>query len=486
MRTLLSLAVAPLLTGGALAQHAEILTFEGPVQFGGVYHVAAGYFEPAPAPSYLGGTDAIYDNTCVPTVSYSATLNGSVLLDDGRLPSTTSPAPNAGTFNRYRVKSFVFAYATRELQVSSGGPGASITISFWQDYDACQSLASAGSPQASFPLTGLPGSATQGTLAAWSVVVDLTGVEFDLLADADGDYDASLGLDTFGWSFSPSGQLGTTTATVGGPIIAPNPGSSPPPCAIGASTYYNSPGSASGTGLDNQSAFRREGAGGQSTGCLFFGAPPAPWGGFFLEVNADLTDCNANALPDAYDISSGGSADCNANGVPDECDIASATSTDLNGNGIPDECECGVAAASCGAGTSVNGCTPALTWTGTPSASAIAGFDVTATGMDGQRNGGFFYGIAYGPIQIGTGSSFFCGPQPRQRIGPFGSTGGTIGACDGSRMRDVNDWLANHPTQLGGPFAFGSILYIQGWNRDGGNPSNGLNVTDGIAVTLCP
>jgi hypothetical protein len=61
-------------------------------------------------------------------------------------------------------------------------------------------------------------------------------------------------------------------------------------------------------------------------------------------------DCNLNDVPDASDISGGGSLDANSNGVPDECedcnrnnvlddaDILGA-SQDLNANGVPDECE---------------------------------------------------------------------------------------------------------------------------------------------------
>ncbi len=62
-------------------------------------------------------------------------------------------------------------------------------------------------------------------------------------------------------------------------------------------------------------------------------------------------DCNANAIPDECDLTSGASSDCNTNAIPDDCedcngngladscDIANATSPDCNLNAIPDECE---------------------------------------------------------------------------------------------------------------------------------------------------
>ncbi len=71
------------------------------------------------------------------------------------------------------------------------------------------------------------------------------------------------------------------------------------------------------------------------------------------------TDCNANGLPDACDISTGASADLDGNGVPDECEdcngngivdgfeIGAGTSADANVDGIPDECQ--LAANDCNA-----------------------------------------------------------------------------------------------------------------------------------------
>jgi hypothetical protein len=57
---------------------------------------------------------------------------------------------------------------------------------------------------------------------------------------------------------------------------------------------------------------------------------------------AGLTsDCNANGIPDLYDIAACTSPDCNANTVPDECDLASGTSADADNSGLPDECEVG-------------------------------------------------------------------------------------------------------------------------------------------------
>ena len=51
------------------------------------------------------------------------------------------------------------------------------------------------------------------------------------------------------------------------------------------------------------------------------------------------SDCNLNLVPDECDISDGTSEDCNENFIPDECDIAAGTSEDFDSNGHPDECK---------------------------------------------------------------------------------------------------------------------------------------------------
>ncbi len=74
--------------------------------------------------------------------------------------------------------------------------------------------------------------------------------------------------------------------------------------------------------------------------------------GAYESPEVSAPDCNANGIPDDFDIADGTSDDCNANdipdecepdcngnGIPDDCDIADAISADDNGNGFPDECE---------------------------------------------------------------------------------------------------------------------------------------------------
>jgi hypothetical protein len=80
-------------------------------------------------------------------------------------------------------------------------------------------------------------------------------------------------------------------------------------------------------------------------------------GGVSFDVNANNVpdecepDCNANNLPDAYEIVEGLIGDCNGNGTPDDCDVSVGTSPDCDGNGIPDGCE-----SDCNNNGVVDGC----------------------------------------------------------------------------------------------------------------------------------
>jgi hypothetical protein len=59
----------------------------------------------------------------------------------------------------------------------------------------------------------------------------------------------------------------------------------------------------------------------------------------FEIADGTATDCNDNGIPDSCDFASGGGADCNNNDILDICEIAAGTGADCNGNGLLDACE---------------------------------------------------------------------------------------------------------------------------------------------------
>ena len=121
----------------------------------------------------------------------------------------------------------------------------------------------------------------------------------------------------------------------------------------------------------------------------------------------------------------------------------------------------------CTAGTSTNGCMPAISATGQASASSGTGFTLSVANLEGQKSGLFFYGLS-GPIASpwgGGSSSFLCVEAPTQRMLTHNS-GGTAGACNGALSEDWNAFIAATPTALGQPFSGGESVSAQAWYRD--------------------
>ncbi|MFN0242422.1 MAG: thrombospondin type 3 repeat-containing protein [Planctomycetota bacterium] len=330
-RTFPCIGAALLLCSTASAQRTEVEVFPATTiqHVDGVYRMASGEIEMNSGQVHLGVNPiVIYNNTC-PTPSFTATLNGATWLDDGRVPSTTSPAPNVGTLNNYRVNKFQIAYCTRDL---SGV--FSIRVRFWQNFlqntTTCTTLAGAGVPIADFTLTNIPGAPTVGTLTCYALDIDLAGgFEFCMQGDADGAFNADAFGDGFGWGITMLGQTGITTATVGGPFLA---GVIPPgvgtavPCPVGQGTAFNTPATTSATGLDNDlTVFRDGGTSGMTTVCTTFGSGRQ---GFHMKIWADGDDCTT--CTGNPDTDGDGTLDC-ADGCP-----ADPLKTS------PGECGCGV------------------------------------------------------------------------------------------------------------------------------------------------
>jgi hypothetical protein len=140
----------------------------------------------------------------------------------------------------------------------------------------------------------------------------------------------------------------------------------------------------------------------------------------------------------------------------------------------------------CTSGTTSHGCVPAISATGTASASATSGFKISVTQVEGQRTGLIFYGIQ-GQVASpwsAASTSFLCVKSPLQRMSAS-SSGGTSGLCDGVLIEDWNSYRAAHPSALGQPFAGGETVWAQGWFRD----PPGLKTTklsNGLVFAVAP
>lgn len=140
----------------------------------------------------------------------------------------------------------------------------------------------------------------------------------------------------------------------------------------------------------------------------------------------------------------------------------------------------------CTSGTSSAGCVPTMCATGVASGTSGSGFNLSVSGVDGQRTGLILYGLS-GPFAgpwSSTSTSYRCLQNPVQRM-PSQNSGGTTGACDGSYSEDWNGFLATHPTALGLPFTGGETAWAQAWYRDPPAPKSS-SLSNGIEFYVQP
>lgn len=123
----------------------------------------------------------------------------------------------------------------------------------------------------------------------------------------------------------------------------------------------------------------------------------------------------------------------------------------------------------CQGQTTSEGCELSISHQGTPSASGP--FSVALSGCSGQRSGGYFYGVS-GPKPPYHPNAQVCMYGPFQRAG-ISNSAGTAGACDGVLQLDLAQFIATHPNALGQPAATGTMVWIQGWQRDVNSLGNG-------------
>jgi len=141
----------------------------------------------------------------------------------------------------------------------------------------------------------------------------------------------------------------------------------------------------------------------------------------------------------------------------------------------------------CTAGTSASGCQALISAAGTASASASSGFSLNIAGIEGAKDGLYFYGSNGRQANPwGSGTSFVCVIPPRWRGGLLAGLG-TPGACDGSFSQDLNArWCPTCPKAVHNPGA-GAMVQAQMWYRDPLSTSNQTSsMSDAIEFWVGP
>ena len=145
----------------------------------------------------------------------------------------------------------------------------------------------------------------------------------------------------------------------------------------------------------------------------------------------------------------------------------------------------------CTAGTTSNSCVPSIYGIGRPSASAGSDFSIVVLGVEVNKQGLIFYGVAgQSNAPWGTGSSFLCVKAPTQRTpvqssGFFGTTTTPTVNCTGEFNLDWNQYHATHPGVVGQPLTAGTVFDAQAWFRDP-PASKTTNLSGGLEFVLDP
>ena len=150
------------------------------------------------------------------------------------------------------------------------------------------------------------------------------------------------------------------------------------------------------------------------------------------------------------------------------------------------ECKPGIT-TYCTAGTTTSGCMATISAAGFPSATLSSGFTISATNVEGAKDGLFFYGTnGQQANSWGNGTSFQCVVPPVKRGGLLAGIG-TAGACDGAFIQDLNSrWCPTCPKPSHNPGA-GAVMQAQLWFRDPMNTSNQTtSLSDAVEFTFCP
>jgi len=146
---------------------------------------------------------------------------------------------------------------------------------------------------------------------------------------------------------------------------------------------------------------------------------------------------------------------------------------------VRDRRDCASSAATyCTAKTTSTGCTPSVSHSGVPSATASVGFEVTAIQVESERPGVLFYGVS-GPAAFPFQGGLLCVAPPIRRTPPQSSGSSGSPPCAGALSLDLN--AAGICAWIGA----GHRGWMQGWFRDPASPE-GTGLTDAIEWTVCP
>lgn len=300
-----------------------------PVRDAGVLHLATNTWTRKASTASLG-SDVVYNNTCY--AGYFSALSGDTYIDQGRLPSPTSPTSadsRPGCAVSYTIDGCQIAYCTGQT-----GP-LSFELNFYESYADCSSVIGM-TPTGGGLLAGLPGAGGLSTLSCWTVTIDWsspgpgTAQPFAMAADGDGTFVGPENANLFGWSLRSTLPAPLQFDT--GPLLAGDPNL----CNRFDGTVWDDvvDYSEGGTGMGAQDHFRNE-SGPNWPGCHFFG--PGLFASFYLRLFSDACPFDPGGTLFCFGDGTGTPCPC-GNFVPGGlggCANSLGLSSRLRASGVP-------------------------------------------------------------------------------------------------------------------------------------------------------
>jgi hypothetical protein len=137
----------------------------------------------------------------------------------------------------------------------------------------------------------------------------------------------------------------------------------------------------------------------------------------------------------------------------------------------------------CAAKPNSLGCTPSIAFTGSPSASAGGGFQISAANVLSQKPGLLAYGLG-GSWMLPFQGGWLCVKPPLQRTTVQLSGGSLPSDCSGTYSFDFNAWIVSGADPA---LVAGQDVWSQYWSRDPGfSPPDSTGLTDALSFTIAP
>jgi hypothetical protein len=456
--SLVASAVALLCAAASAQQQLDLSRAQAitsPIRHAGVYNMQTGKFQRASKGAQTAVVQTIYNNSCNHNLWYVGLFECEDGFDEGRIPSGGVGADHNGTLWEIAYCTYITTGAVDiDWAMWDTTAGIGDSCAFGGTFPFPAALVGFSSSATGFPL---PGSTTVGCQGCWYVGFTAGTAQICITSGA-------ASADQFMYAFANNNSLASMGgANAAGPFLAGNPTAGAPgactfaiPCATDPFTTLPC-----GTGLDTQDLFwintdnvgagqtppavcpGGSDAGPASTGCYWFGGfPTNPLASFYFRVEGD------------------GGCSCSSNTL-----------------------------TYCTAKTSTFGCTPSMSATGTAQVALCAStsYNMTASGMVGNKNSIFFYSQG-GPAGTAFHGGHLCMKStkaaPIKRIAPPTNNGGQGTVCNGTLTYDFNVRICGGTDPA---ITAGSQINLQAWGRDpSGGGATGDQLSNGLQFSVCP